>query len=178
MAEITTLARPYARAAFEFAKDLKALDRWSNMLATVTTVVQTAKVADLLNSPNLAAEEKGKALVEICGDDIDNKVANFLLYLAVNNRLPLLTEVRELFELYKANLEQSVDVEVTAAFPLSDEQQAKLAASLKAKLEREVTIQASVDASLLGGAVIRAGDLVIDGSVQGRLQKLAESMNI
>jgi F-type H+-transporting ATPase subunit delta len=178
MAELTTLARPYARAAFEFAKDLKALDRWSNMLGTVVAVVANPAVSNLLSSPSITAEQKGQSLTDVCGDDIDNKVANFLQYLAINNRLSLLAQVRELFELYKANFEKSIDVEVTTAYQLSDQQQEKLVKSLKAKLEREVSIQSSVDTSLIGGVVVRAGDLVIDGSVRGRLAKLAESLSI
>jgi len=178
MAELTTLARPYARAAFEFAKDLKALDRWSNMLDTVVAVVADPTVNNLLASPNITAAQKSQALVGVCGDDIDNKVANLLRYLATNNRLGLVAEIRELFELYKANFEQTVEVEVTTAFELSDEQQVKLAQSLKARLERDVSIQSSVDTSLLRGVLVRAGDLVIDGSVRGRLARLAESMNV
>ncbi|MGI1679476.1 MAG: F0F1 ATP synthase subunit delta [Cellvibrionaceae bacterium] len=178
MAELTTLARPYAKAGFEFAKDAKALDRWSNMLATVTTVALEPAVAKKLASPSLTTDAKGDFIVSLCGDDIDNKVANFLHYLAKNDRLSLLPQIRELFELLKSNLEKTVDVEITTAFEMTDEQQAKVANALKTKLEREVSLQTTVDQSLLGGLVVRAGDLIIDGSARGRLAKLAESMKI
>ena len=178
MAEISTLARPYARAAFEFARDVKALSRWSNMLATAANVASTEAVQKLFHSPDIPATAKGKQFVDICGDDLDNKVGNFVKYLAKNNRLTLLLEVQRQFELYKANYEKAVDVEVTSAFEISPEQQHKLAAALKAKLDREVNLQADVDSTLLGGAVVRAGDLVIDGSIRGRLAKLAETMNV
>lgn len=176
MAEPTTLARPYAKAAFEFARDVKALDRWSNMLATVASVAEFPQVQKLLQSPNFSAEEKGQRLVEICGDDVDNKVSNFIMYLARNDRLPLLDEVRELFELLKAQQERTIDVDITTAFAIDDEQQNKLANALKAKLQRDVKLQTSVDHALLGGAVIRAGDLIIDGSIRGRLEKLADTV--
>lgn len=178
MAENTTLARPYARAAFEFARDIKALDRWSNMLATAAVVASTDAVRKLFQSPNYSAKEKGKKFVDICGDDLDNRVGNFIKYLAKNNRLGLLVEIQKLFELYKANHEKAIDVEITSAFAMTQEQQDKLMAALKEKLDRDVNLQADVDNALIGGAVIRAGDLVIDGSIRGRLAKLAESMSI
>ncbi|MGQ9424799.1 F0F1 ATP synthase subunit delta [Gilvimarinus sp. F26214L] len=178
MAELTTLARPYAKAAFEFARDTNALDRWSSMLATVSAVVQQPTVIKLLDSPNLTAEQKGQRLVELCGDSLDEKSANFVRYLAVNDRLELLPQVRVLFELLKANHEKTIDVEVATAFEMTEEQQNKLLNSLKAKLQREVNLQTVVDDTLIGGVLVRAGDLTIDGSVRGRLAKLAETMNV
>ena len=178
MAEISTLARPYARAAFEFARDVKALDRWSNMLATTAAVGSTETVKQLFQSPNYTSDKKGELFVDICGDDLDNKVGNFIRYMAKNGRLELIAEVQKQFEAYKANHEKAIDVEVTSAFQISPEQQSKLIQALKTKLDREVKLQADVDKSLIGGAVIRAGDLVIDGSIRGRLAKLAESMNV
>ena len=178
MAELSTLARPYARAAFEFARDVKALDRWSNMLTTAASVASTAEMQKLFQSPNLTSEAKGKAFVDVCGDDLDNKVGNFVKYLAKNNRLALLVEIQHQFELYKANYEKAVDVEITSAFEITPAQKDKLAAALKAKLDREVNLQTDIDSTLLGGAVVRAGDLVIDGSIRGRLAKLAESMSL
>lgn len=178
MAELTTLARPYARAAFEFARDAQALDRWSKMLATVVAVVRQPTVSKLLDSPNLTAEEKGRKLAEICGSEVDEKMGNFLQYLAINDRLDLLPNVQILFELMKANHEKTLDVDVATAFELTEEQQSKLLASLKEKLQRDINLQTAVDKSLIGGAIVRAGDLTIDGSVRGRLAKLAETMNV
>jgi F-type H+-transporting ATPase subunit delta len=178
MAELSTLARPYAKAAFEYARDINALGRWSNMLVTVVTVVQHPTVADLLNSPKLTAGQKGEKLVDICGNDLDGKVGNFIRYIAKNERLTLLPHIRVLFELLKANYEKTIDVDVATAFEMTEEQQAKLLDSLKAKLQREVNLQTAIDESLIGGVVVRAGDLTIDGSIRGRLAKLAETMNV
>ncbi len=178
MAEVSTLARPYARAAFEFARDVKALDRWSNMLTTAAAVAGTAVVQALFSSPSYTLEVKGERFVEICGDDLDNKVNNFVRCMAKNGRLPLLLEVQRQFEMFKANHERSIVVEVTSAYDITPDQQNKLVAALKLKLDREVNLQHSVDNTLVGGAVIRAGDIVIDGSIRGRLAKLAESMSI
>ena len=177
MAELTTLARPYAKAAFEFARDIKALDRWSNMLGTAAVVADFSAVQGLMASPNFTPEDKGNQFVELCGDEVDAKVANFILHLASNHRLQLLPQVREQFELMKASHERTVDVDVVAAFDISDEQKNKLEQALTTKLEREVKLHTSVDKNLIGGALVRAGDFVLDGSVRGRLAKLAESLS-
>ncbi|MEC8427159.1 MAG: F0F1 ATP synthase subunit delta [Pseudomonadota bacterium] len=177
MAELTTLARPYAKATFEAADAAGALAQWSEMLKLVAAVSQQEVMTKVLASPSLTTEQKAKAFVEVCGDEIDAKAANLIGALADNSRLQLLPEIQQLFELHKAQREKSVDVVVTTAFELSGELQDKLAKSLSTKLDRDVNLSTEVDASLLGGALVRAGDTVIDGSVRGRLTKLAEAMN-
>ncbi|TVZ41617.1 F-type H+-transporting ATPase subunit delta [Alteromonadaceae bacterium 2753L.S.0a.02] len=177
MAELTTLARPYAKAAFEFALKASDLAAWAKSLGVAAVITQNDKVQTFLGSPGLTAEQKAAAFIELCGDDLNESQKNFISVLAENNRLTLLPEVLSLFELYKANQEKAVDVEILSAYEIDKAVQDKLAKSLKEKLDREVTLQTSVDASLLGGAVIRAGDTVIDGSVKGKLAKLAEAMS-
>lgn len=177
MAELTTIARPYAKAAFEFADKANQLEQWSEMLALASAVAQQDNMKLVLASPAITAEQKAKTFLEVCGDQLNEAAANLISNLAGNQRLQVLPEVQELFELHKAQREKSVDVEVTTAFELSGEIQDKLAKALSAKLDREVNVSTLVDKSLLGGALIRAGDTVIDGSVRGRLTKLAEAMN-
>ncbi|NIB39481.1 F0F1 ATP synthase subunit delta [Pseudomaricurvus alkylphenolicus] len=177
MAELTTLARPYAKAAFEFADAAGDLQKWSDMLALAAAVSQQDGMIKALSSPSLTADNKAKAFVEVCGEELNEKAANLVSALAMNGRLALLPEIQALYEQHKAQREQSVDVEVTTAFELSGELQDKLAKALSAKLNREVTLSSSVDKAILGGALVRAGDTVIDGSVRGRLAKLAEAMN-
>ncbi|GAA5319646.1 MAG: F0F1 ATP synthase subunit delta [Candidatus Pelagadaptatus aseana] len=177
MAELTTLARPYAKAAFEAADAAGALAQWSQMLKLAAAVSQQEAMTKVMGSPSLTTEQKAEAFVGVCGEEIDAKVANLIGSLATNGRLPLLPQIQQLFELHKAQREKSVDVVVTTAFELTGELQDKLAKSLSAKLDREVNLTTDVDASLLGGALVRAGDTVIDGSVRGRLTKLAEAMN-
>ncbi|WP_188152083.1 F0F1 ATP synthase subunit delta [Teredinibacter waterburyi] len=176
MAELITLARPYARAAFEFARDGGDLQGWSNALTNAANVSLQDSIRKVLSSPALTANEKASAFIEVCGDQLGEKQQNFLHVLADNNRLDLLAQVQALFELYKANQEKAIDVDVQSAFEISPELQTKLAEALSKKLDRKVTLQTAVDSSLLGGAVIRAGDTVIDRSVRGRLAKLAEAM--
>ena len=177
MAELSTLARPYARAAFEYARDKGSLSEWSAQLQTAAAVSQDEAVAALLGSPSYTTEEMAATVVEVCGDTLLNNGRNFIEVLASNKRLPLLPEISSLFEQYKANQEKTVNVDVVSAFELSGDTEQSLAEVLSKKLEREVKVDSSVDQSLIGGVLIRAGDLVIDGSVRGRLNKLAEAMN-
>jgi F-type H+-transporting ATPase subunit delta len=177
MAELATLARPYAKAAFEYALAANSLAKWSEMLALAAQVAQQDAVKKLLSAPNLTTEAKGQSFADVCGDELDAGGQNFVKNLANNNRLALLPHVQELFEGFKAQQEKSVDVEITSAFELSGDLQDKVAKALSAKLDRNVNVSSSIDKSLLGGVLVRAGDTVIDGSVRGRLAKLAEAMN-
>ena len=176
MAELTTLARPYAKAAFEYAQAHQQLANWSAMLGLAAAVSQDDTMQRVLKAPRLTSTEKATTFVEVCGDKFDAQVRNFLSIVSENNRMELLPEIADMFELYKAEQEKSVDVDVTSAFALNDEQQDKLAKVLSARLGREVRLHAAEDASLIGGVVIRAGDLVIDGSVRGKIAKLAEAL--
>lgn len=176
MAELTTLARPYAKAAFEHAQSQKQLASWSAMLGLAAAVSQDDTMQSVLKAPRLTSANKAATFIDVCGDKFDGKVQNFIHVVAENDRLPLMPEIAALFDLYKAEQEKSVDVDVTSAFALNQEQQDKLAKVLSARLGREVRLHASEDASLIGGVVIRAGDLVIDGSIRGKLANLAEAL--
>lgn len=176
MAELTTLARPYAKAAFEHAQAHQQLANWSAMLGLAAAVSLDDTMQRVLKAPRLTSTEKATTFNEVCGDKFDAQAQNFIRVIAENDRLALLPDVFALFELYKAEQEKSIDVDVTSAFALSDEQQDKLAKVLSARLGREVRLHAAEDATLIGGVLIRAGDLVIDGSVRGKLAKLAEAL--
>lgn len=177
MAELSTLARPYAKAAFEYAREHNVLAEWSEQLATAAAVAANEGMGSILDNPSLTDEQQAQTMNEVCGDATGQEVKNFVTILASNKRLSLLPVISEQFELLKSNLEKSVNVEVVSAFDLSEDTANKLADVLGKKLEREVKVSTSTDQDLLGGVLIRAGDLVIDGSVRGRLNKLAEAMN-
>ena len=130
-----------------------------------------------MSSPSSTAAQQAAAVIEICGDELGATGQNFVAILSENRRLQLLPQISHQFEIMKANREKAVDVDLVAAHEIDAEQQQKLSDALSAKLERKVNMQVSLDKSLLGGAVIRAGDTVIDGSIRGRLTKLAESLN-
>ncbi len=176
MAELSTLARPYAKAAFAFAREHRALPAWSAMLAMAATVAEEPQVAQKINTPSLSATDRATLLIELCGDALDQAGRNFLHILAENLRLPLLGEVARLFEELKAAAEKEAAVEIISAMPLEEEMTARLTQALGARLGQEVSVRVRIDENLLGGAVVRAGDMVIDGSVQGRLQRLAEAI--
>jgi len=177
MAELSTLARPYAKAAFEYAVEAKDVQGWSDSLSLAASVAQQPAVEKLLSSPSATAEKQAEAVQNICGDELATACQNFISILSENRRLQLLPQISQQFEIMKANLEKAVDVDVVTASKLNAAQQKSLSEALSAKLERKVNLQVSLDKSLLGGAVIRAGDTVIDGSIRGRLTKLAESLN-
>jgi F-type H+-transporting ATPase subunit delta len=177
MAELSTLARPYAKAAFEYAVEAKDLQGWSDSLTLAASVAQQSAVEELLTSPSVTAAKQAEAVQDICGDELATACQNFISILSENRRLQLLPQISQQFDVMKANLEKAVDVDVVAAAKLDAAQQKTLSEALSAKLERKVNLQVSLDKSLIGGAVIRAGDTVIDGSIRGRLTKLAESLN-
>ena len=177
MAELITVARPYAKAAFQFADENGALAEWSDMLAFAAAVSTDEAVSSFLNNPKITSAQKAEAFGDLCKDKLNAQGKNFVAMLAQNKRLAALPEIATLFEALKSQKEQSVDVEITSAFALSDEQGNKLAAALKQKLGREVNVTTAEDKALLGGVIIRAGDMVIDGSVRGKLAKRAEKLN-
>ena len=177
MAELSTLARPYAKAAFEYAVEAGDLQGWSDSLGTASSVAKQSTVDQLLSSPSSTSAEQAAVLTGICGESLSSAGKNFICILSENRRLKLLPQIAHQFEIMKANQEKAIEVDVASAQPLDEEQQEKLTEALSKKLERKVNMQVSLDKSLLGGAVIRAGDTVIDGSIRGRLTKLAESFN-
>jgi F-type H+-transporting ATPase subunit delta len=177
MAELTTLARPYAKAAFAEAVEQNALVQWSDMLSIATHFAVDDSVAEVLVHPSLTAEQQATVLTDLCGDKLNQSGKNFLMILSENKRLTLLPQIVEAFEELKAAQEHAIDVTVTSAFELTDAQQETLSQALKNKLQCDVRLIGEVDQSLVGGAIIRAGDLVIDGSVRGKLAKLAEAMD-
>jgi len=176
MAELRTLARPYANAVFAVARQDGDLERWSRMLGLLAVASADPQVKVLLDSPDVADEQKAFRLAEVCGDELNHGARQLAQVLARNKRLDLIGELCEQYESLRAAEEQTLDVEVVSAFPLTDAQSAAIAQSLTAKYAKAVNLTSVVDRDLLVGAIIRAGDTVIDGSVRGRLNKLAESL--
>ena len=176
MSNINTLARPYAKAAYEFASAAGQVDAWSAMLALTAAAVTEPVILKQLGNPALTRDGKVAFLKQLCEDNIDDTFGNFLCVLSENSRLTLLPMVHELFEAIKAEADRTVEVEVQSAFELSKEQLQTLAAALSKRLDRTVQPKATVNPALIGGLHIRAGDLVIDGSIRGRLNKLAEAL--
>lgn len=176
MINTQTLARPYAKAAFEFASAAGTTESWSKMLNLAAIAVEVPEVAALLNDPRLTSESKVQGLVRLLGDDADEAFRNYVQTLGENDRLSVLPTVWELYEDIKAQAEKTLEAEVETAFELSNAQLQTLAAALSKRLDRTVNLQQAVNPALIGGVLIRAGDVVVDGSVRGKLSQLAESL--
>jgi F-type H+-transporting ATPase subunit delta len=176
MAEAATIARPYAKAAFMSARDSKTLAEWSRALQVSAGMSLNARIAELLTDPQFGEDQVVGMFAGVGGAKIDAHWQNFVRLLAENKRLELFGEITEQYELLRAQFEGELDVEVTSAVELSGEQKTAMAASLKKRFKRDVRMTNAIDPSLLGGAVIRAGDQVIDGSIKGRLQRLATDL--
>lgn len=176
MIEPTTLARPYARAAFQFAVDNSVVDDWHQALVTIVAVVAEPSVAKVLDDPATTASQRAKTVVTVLGDDIPAGIAQFVGVMAENHRLALASEVARLFAELRSALDAAANVTLTSAFDVADATIEQLTASLTTKLGKTVDMTVETDSSLIGGAIIRAGDMVIDGSVRGRLHKLATAL--
>lgn len=173
MAEKITIARPYAKATFELAREGNAYARWSQILASASAVVADERVARLLSSPRVTSAEIVQLLAEASGSADDEQGRNFFNTLAQNRRLGLLPEIAQIYETMRADVENVADVNVVSAVQLDEAQRQRLASALKKRLRRDVRLHCEVDPSLIGGAVVRSGDFVIDGSLKARLDRLA-----
>jgi len=173
MTDKTTIARPYAKAAFEEAQGDKRLAPWSESLQTASVVVQDPRVKNLLGNPRVSNTDLAKLVIDLAGKQLDEHGRNFVQTLAQNRRLAYLPEISTLFDKLKDEAEGVIDVTVTSAVPLEKGQREALSAALQRRLKRQIRLQCATDPSLIGGAVLQAGDLVIDGSVRTRLNRIA-----
>lgn len=176
MADRATIARPYARAAFAHAHAGKELPAWSKLLGTAAAAAADPRVARLIGNPHVTGLQLVELLTGVSGGAAGKQGHNFLHALAENRRLALLPEIAAQFETLRAEIENVVDVEVIAAREIAAPQQKRLAEALKRRLGREVRMHTRIDESLIGGAIVRAGDLVIDGSLRGRLARLGSAL--
>ena len=174
MPDKSTIARPYAKAAFEAATG--RLGEWAEGLQRSAAAVQDPRVAALLDNPHVSAEQLADLISSIAEPHLDETGRNFIRALAENRRLDCLPEVAARFEELKAAAEGTVEVEITSAAPLSEAQQHSLASALERRLQRRVRLHCELDPALIGGATVRAGDLVIDGSLRSRLERIAHQL--
>ena len=185
MADNNTIARPYAQAAFDFAQEKGNLGGWASALEVARSLLANGEVVTFLANPTLSNAQKLEflaGLIGSAGSDVgvlsgdDEHGTNFLKLLLEYGRVNVLPEIAEHFDALKAAVENTVDVTVTSAAPMSAEQQAIIAAALKERLGSNVTLSTEIDENLIGGAVIRAGDVVIDGSLRARLTSLTNAL--
>jgi F-type H+-transporting ATPase subunit delta len=173
MAEKSTIARPYAEAVFALAKAQKQLKAWSDILQTAAAVAMNDDMQAMISNTNVRKDQVAKLMIDVCGNKFSAEGKNLIRLLAENRRLIFLAEIAAQYEALRAEEEKTIDAEVIAAFEVSAAQQKQIAEKLKARLGREVSLSCRVDSTLLGGAIIKAGDLVIDGSTKGQIQKLS-----
>jgi len=182
MADTSTIARPYARALFDIAQRDDTLVDWSAALETAAQVLADDQARAFLSRPHLDDESRVAFLAAVCGEVGDTEIltskrgSNLLRLLAENDRLAVLAEIALQFEALKARAENTVKVRFITAAAIEADVAAKIKDALEQKLGRAVELQLEEDAELLGGAIIRAEDMVIDGSVKSRLQELAETL--
>lgn len=175
MSELTTVARPYAKAAFDFALEQSQLDKWQAMLEFSAVVAEHEEVAEFINS-SLSSAKIAEAFIAICADQLDQYGQNFIRIMAENKRLTALPSVLKAFLELRAAHESTKEVEVISATELSKAQKTKIATAMEKRLDCKVRIVSRVDSSLLAGVIIRYDDTVIDGSSRGQLNRLATEL--
>jgi F-type H+-transporting ATPase subunit delta len=173
MTELATMARPYALAVFKRAKETGAVESWSDVLAFLAVALEEPAMKSAIANPRLEKKRLVELLTGLCEGPVGAECANLLKVLAANSRLSLVREIKTLFDAYRAEDEASVDADVATAYPLSEAEERSLAETLQKTLKRKVRLRISEDRELIGGLLVRAGDKVIDASVRGQLQRLA-----
>jgi F-type H+-transporting ATPase subunit delta len=172
MAERATVARPYARAAFAYAKEQGRLTQWQRWLARASEAVSSDDYQRLQHAPGVRTSQLKELIAGVAGEELDAHGRALLDLLAENGRVDYLPEIAAQFGELVADDQNVADVEVTSAVPLASGQTERLAAALRGRLKREVRLHCRTDAGLIGGAIVRSGDLLIDGSLRGRLARL------
>lgn len=178
MSQNRIVARPYAKAVFELAQKEKAFPAWSQMLALAASCAEDKRVLGLMKNPEFSTAALIALFIDLGKDVYSQEMQNFLQTLGRFKRLQALPEIASLYEEMRSRAERVVNVELISAFPLNDEHQARFMSALKARMNCDITLECITDKSILGGAIIRAGDLIIDGSIRGRLAKLSDAVGI
>ena len=175
MSEVTTIARPYAKAAFDFAVEQNAVEAWSTMLFFAAEVSKDDTMQQVINSA-LAPEQLANVFVQVCGDQLNEYSQNLIKVMAENGRLSVLPAVFAEFTALKAELDKQLEAVVTSAKALSDAEKAKIQAALEKRYDRKVRLTCQLDPAVMAGLVIKVGDDIIDASVRSKLNRLAEAL--
>jgi F-type H+-transporting ATPase subunit delta len=176
MAELATIARPYAEAVFRLGKQSNALPAWSDALALVASVYHDPQMRAAMANPKVTSAEIERLLLAICGDRIDGVVRNLIRLLVHNRRLAAIAEIRELFDQLKLHDEGKLDAKISSAFPMEDTQRNHVVNLLSSRFQRQINATVTVDPELIGGIKVEVGDKVWDASVRGRLQTMAATL--
>ncbi len=175
MSDLTTIARPYAKAAFDLAVEKGELDLWSQMLIFTADVARNDTISEFLNGVH-SADKLTEIFLSVCGEQLNEYDQNLIKVMAINGRLSVLPEVSTQFMTLRHEYEKQIDVTLVSAITLDDEQLSAITSKLETRFERKVKLNCSVDETLMAGMIIRAGDLVIDNSVNGRIRRLNDAL--
>ncbi len=176
MSDFTTAARPYAKAVYDIAAEADELESWGDALANMAAIVVDEQMSEMLENPDTGKQEKGELIITILADKLTDKQQNLVRLMAENGRLKLMPDVARQYEVARAKAENIIEAEVISAFELSAEQTSDITNTLKNKLGCEITLSTSVDETLIGGVIIKAGDTIIDASMKSQLDSLALSL--
>ena len=176
MSELATLARPYASAVFKRSKETTTTTNWSDSLAFMSAVMANEDMMRVVSNPKVNKDQLAELVLDVCNKRIDKEATNFLKLLLQNNRLQLLPYIAKQFEALKADDEGYVDVEVVTAYAFTKEAKEKFSGNLEKAFNKKIHMNVTLDKSLIGGVLVRAGDRVIDGSVRGQLQHLQKAL--
>jgi len=176
MAELTTIARPYAEAAFALARDGNALPVWSQMLRTTSAVVADPRVAEALDNPALDAGAKESLLLSICGDGLTGECRSFLRVLIEGDRISVLPQIQTMFEALKDSADGVAKATIETAFPFDGSELAELQSALEKRFGKKIEATVVLSPELIGGARVTVGDTVVDGSVQEQLRAMAAQL--
>lgn len=176
MAELATIARPYAQAAFALAKQSDALGKWSEMLSLIVSVYQDQQFQAAIAAPTVTRDDVERLMLGICGERIDGQARNFIQLLVKNGRLAVLAEIQKAYEQLKSEDEGVVEAKIDSAYPLDGRQLEQIVAILAKRYNKKISPTVDVDAELIGGIKVQVGDKVWDASVRGRLQSMAATL--
>lgn len=176
MSEMMTIARPYAKAVFDSALAKNTLPAWSKSLKQLGVIAGNSEMKRLLQNPLVTKKTLVDLFIDLAGPELSQDAKNLIDLLAERKRLNLLPEISKVFEKCLADHERMIEVKVVSAYPIDETRMRKLQGALQTYLKRQVTLQQSLDSALVGGAIIYAGDLVIDGSLRGKLNRLSERL--
>jgi F-type H+-transporting ATPase subunit delta len=176
VADNASLARPYAKAVFSLAEETSAHEAWEAALARLSAISADEDFAGLVSDPRFDSQRLTALMVDLAGDDLPAGGDNFINLLVQNDRVEALASIHAQYTELVARAKAQVNAEVITAMPLNDEQRSLIADALEHRLGLKVNLEETVDASLIGGAIIKAGDMVVDGSAKGRIEKLSSAL--
>ena len=172
MSEQSSLARPYAKAIFELARDAGEYVQWSDQLQLLTMITQDADMVEVIHNPEVSEQQLAELVIDVAGEQLSEQGRNLVKLLAHNDRLAVVADINQQFLVLRDNAEQVIEAQLITATEVDDAQKKKIETALSSRLGKKIKLESSVDESLIGGAIVRAGDWVVDGSVKAQLQDL------